>query len=80
MKKKALRVPAVIAYAVLGGAAVVAPLAASCGGGSPPVDGAVSGDGNACELFCVPDGTDAGTVCDSCADAGSCPSGCVPVG
>lgn len=74
--KKALKVPATLAFVVVGGAAIVAPLMTSCGGESPPIDAA-----NTCELFCIPDGTDAGTgMCDSCADAGACPAGCTPVG
>ena len=47
--------------------------------GVPVSDGRI--DGMQCSLFCIPDGTDAGVTCDSCADdAGQCPMGCRPVG
>lgn len=76
--------PAVLAVAVLGGVAVAGLASSSCTKDKPVVDAASDGiasDGNMeCSLFCIPDGTDAGTVCSSCADAGNCPSGCRPVG
>ena len=115
---KLLRLPAALAFAVLGGAAGLV-TTASCGhapshGDAGPRDGAVTDrfavdsvcaitcvqqgpnqnacgcvDRNGmcpsgcypCELFCIPDGTDAGAAsCPTCADQNdNCPSGCRPV-
>ena len=71
-----LRVPAVLAVVVLGGASIAGLASAiSCGDGSSS-----KSDASSCELFCIPVTQDAGSVCDSCADAGHCPTGCQPVG
>jgi hypothetical protein len=79
--KRPLRIPAVLACVVIGGVTALGLVDTSCGGDRPPIDASVAdGSGSACELFCIPDGTDAGTVCDTCADAGNCPSGCQPIG
>jgi len=82
--KRVLRIPAAIAFTVVAGTAGVTTAITACGHGeSPPNDGAISDgttDGSQCELFCIPDGTDAG-VCNTCADTmGNCPVGCRPVG
>ena len=77
--KRPLRVPAVLACVVIGGLTAVG-LTSSCGHGAPVDASVADGSGSECAQFCIPDGTDAGTVCDTCADAGNCPSGCQPVG
>jgi len=79
--RKPLTVPAVLMSTVIGGSSLVAGLLACDSGGKPPVDATVTdSDGGSCSLFCIPDGTDAGT-CTTCADSmGQCPVGCRPVG
>lgn len=72
-----LRIPSVLAVAILGGASAATLMsAAGCGSDKPKQDASPQ-----CELFCIPDGTDAAppSSCDSCADAGNCPVGCRPV-
>jgi hypothetical protein len=68
MRQK-LRIPTVLAVAFLG-----------CGGGKSPGDAPIVGDG-ACQVLCIPDGTDAGVcpdpfVCVSAANH-TCPGGCM---
>jgi hypothetical protein len=63
-----LRIPAALAFAILG-----------CNGKSPVADAPIDGDGT-CQVFCYPNGTDAG-VCPSnpyqCVSANRmCPAGC----
>jgi hypothetical protein len=63
---KRLRVPAVLAFALVG-----------CGGDKPPADA-----NTACSVLCIPDGTDAGVCPSSpyaCVSAQehTCPAGCV---
>lgn len=67
-----LRIPAVLAFTVIGGVAG----AAGCGDSKPPADAMV------CSVRCVPQGTGSnGCTPPTCA-AGSnhdiCPQGCVP--
>lgn len=72
MKRRALRLPATLAVAILG-----------CDGDEPPKD-ATPG----CAVYCVAGVTDAGVPpdggCPLCADFSSgtpvCPSGCTPLG
>jgi hypothetical protein len=74
-RTKGLRIPTVLAVALLGGASVAGlASSASCH------DSNARADANSCELFCIPMTQDAGTVCDTCADAGHCPTGCEPIG
>lgn len=69
-----LRLPAVLAFTVVGAAAGA--IAASCGGGAPAPDAA------SCPVVCVPQ--DAGpsacppTTCATGANHDMCPAGCVP--
>ncbi len=89
--KRALRIPAAIAFTVVAGTATtvgLSSLTAGCGHGESPTDGQIS-DGTVpfpdgtCALFCIPDGTDAGTCPNPapCADEmGNCPAGCRPIG
>ena len=79
---KRLRLPAVLAVSIAGSVTAALGLVASCESSNPPKDAAMG----SCELYCIPNGTDAG-VCPSpaqCADAGTtgpiCPAGCEPIG
>ena len=72
---KPLRLPAVLAVVVLGGATVAGVASVvSCG------DSHAKPDADSCELFCIPRTQDAGVTCETCADAGHCPTGCEPIG
>jgi hypothetical protein len=72
-----LRVPAVLAFTVVGGAAVLGAVAAAgCGNGTPPADAI------ACSVICVPQGSGSNActpaVCATGANHDVCPAGCVP--
>ena len=74
---KPLRLPAVLAVVVLGGASAAGLVSSvSCHGDN----NSPKADANNCALFCIPLTQDAGVTCDTCADAGHCPTGCTPVG
>ena len=83
---KRLRIPVALGFAVIGATSLTTVIG-SCHGSDPVRDAHVfmdaDGDAHGCELFCIPNGTDAG-VCPEpaqCVDAGSvCPPGCQPVG
>jgi hypothetical protein len=84
MKPRALRIPAVLAVAVVGVPAAIALVSASCGGDDAPPKDAMDG----CAVYCVSGLTDAGVPpdggCPVCADVstgvGVCPEGCTPLG
>jgi len=71
-----LRIPAVLAFTVVGAAAIAGGLAASCGG-SPP-----GPDASSCPVICVPQGTGTSscppTTCATGSNHDVCPAGCVP--
>jgi hypothetical protein len=78
--KAQLRLPAVLAVAVLSAAGTTLAVS-SCGSGDPkPPDARqadAAPDADDCfGAYCVPDGTGSGT-CPLCADFGTCPDGCV---
>ena len=71
-----LRIPPVLAFTVVGGAAVAAAVLAGCGSGTP------GPDAMACSVICVPQGSGS-TGCTPAVCAGGathdvCPAGCVP--
>jgi hypothetical protein len=74
----ALRIPAVLAFTVVGATAAGAAVALSCGGrGAPPPDAATN-----CLVYCIP--TDAGSngctppTCATGPNHDVCPMGCRP--
>ena len=74
-----LRIPAVLAFTVLGvvGAAAAGAIATSCGDGSGPPDAAV-----ACPVLCVPTGVGSNActppTCATGPNLDMCPTGCRP--
>jgi hypothetical protein len=68
-----LRIPAVLAFTVVGVAAAVG---AGCGNGTP------APDAMACSVICVPQGSGSNgctpAVCASGSNHDVCPAGCVP--
>jgi hypothetical protein len=76
--KKRLRVPTALAVVVLGGGTaggLVSSISCHDEHAQPPPTDAAS-----CAQYCIPHTFDAGIVCNTCADAGHCPSGCDPIG
>jgi hypothetical protein len=73
-----LRIPAVLAFTVLG--AAVAASAGSCGDGTPTLD-AATGDAAHC-VYCVYQSTDNGNcpfpTCATGEHQDVCPAGCIP--
>ena len=73
-----LRIPAVLAFTVLGTAAVAS--SGSCGDGKPTID-AAAGDAAAC-VHCVYQSTDNGNcpfpTCATGEHQDVCPAGCIP--
>jgi hypothetical protein len=71
-----LRIPAVLAFTVVGGAAVAAG-ALSCGGGSAPAPDAMS-----CPVRCIPTGAGSNActppTCATGPNHDVCPPGCMP--
>ena len=70
-----LRIPAVLAFTVVGGA-IGAAAAVGCGGGKP------GADAPSCSVICVPQGSGSnGCTPATCAQGSNhdmCPMGCVP--
>lgn len=70
-----LRIPAVLAFTIVGGV-VAAAGSAGCDGGKP------GGDAGACSVVCVPQGSGSNgctpAVCATGANHDMCPPGCVP--